>query len=149
VNARRADIPVPGLLSETDATQVEAAFGVGREQVERDHLISHMLALLAGYVRDDVVFIGGTALARTHLPALRLSEDIDLIARGPRSRIGRQIESALVADLARSFGHFYPGVRPDARLGAGTGFSPWTNPSSDSVARRGRPPALADRVSDD
>ena len=38
MNARRADIPVPGVLSETDATQVEAAFGVGREQVERDHL---------------------------------------------------------------------------------------------------------------
>lgn len=104
MNARREDIPVPGVLSETDATQVEAAFGVGREQVERDHLISHMLASLAGSVRDDIVFIGGTALARTHLPALRLSEDIDLIARGPRSRLGRQIEIALVADLARSFG---------------------------------------------
>jgi hypothetical protein len=63
-----------------------------------------MLAPLAGSVRDDVVFIGGTALARTHLPALRLSEDIDLIARGPRSGIGRQIEIALVADLTRSFG---------------------------------------------
>ena len=60
-----------------------------------------MLASLAGSVRDDVVFIGGTALARTHLPTLRLSEDIDLIAREPRSRIGRQIEIALVADLAR------------------------------------------------
>ena len=104
MNARSADIPVPGVLSETDATQVEAAFGVGREQVERDHLISHMLTSLAGSVRDDVVFIGGTALTRTHLPALRLSEDIDLIARGSRSGIGRQIESALVGDLARSFG---------------------------------------------
>lgn len=104
MNARRADIPVPGVLSEADATRVEAAFGVGRQQVERDHLISHMLSSLAGSVRDVVVFIGGTALARTHLPALRLSEDIDLIAQRPRSRVGQQIESALIGDLARSFG---------------------------------------------
>ncbi|ONI63410.1 hypothetical protein ALI44B_01375 [Leifsonia sp. ALI-44-B] len=50
----------------------------------RDHLISRILASLAQSVSDDVVFIGGTALARTHLPELRLSEDVDLIAGSGR-----------------------------------------------------------------
>lgn len=104
MSARGLSAPVPGVLSEADAMRVENAFGVGRAQVERDHLISHLLASLARSVRDDVVFIGGTALARTHLPALRLSEDIDLIARAPRSGLGRRIEGTLVADFARSFG---------------------------------------------
>lgn len=70
MNARREDIPVPGVLSETDATQVEAAFGVGREQVERDHLISHMLASLAESVRDDIASSAGPrSLERTCRPS--------------------------------------------------------------------------------
>ena len=35
------------------------------------------LGAFAVSVADDVVFFGGTALTRTHLPDLRLSEDID------------------------------------------------------------------------
>jgi predicted nucleotidyltransferase component of viral defense system len=49
-------------------------FGVADEQVDRDHLISHVLALLAAHLPGEVVFFGGTALARSHLPDGRLSE---------------------------------------------------------------------------
>ena len=59
---------------------VTRQFGVSTEQVERDHLISHVLAFLGANLGDRVHFIGGTALARTHLPAGRLSEDIDIMA---------------------------------------------------------------------
>jgi hypothetical protein len=47
-------------------------------------------------VADDVVFFGGTALTRTHLPDLRLSEDIDLIALGDRGATAAAIQRAVV-----------------------------------------------------
>lgn len=85
--------------------RVAARFGVGMEQVRRDHLISHVLAALATDIStDDLVFFGGTALSRTHLADARLSEDIDLIARVPRAELARQIESAVRRGLARSHG---------------------------------------------
>lgn len=72
-------------LDERDA--VATQFGVAAEQVERDHLISHLLAVLSRQFGDRIQFIGGTALARTHLPDGRLSEDIDLIALGDRKPV--------------------------------------------------------------
>lgn len=54
-------------LDERDT--VAAQFAVSPEQVERDHLISHLLAAIADRFADRVHFIGGTALARTHLPS--------------------------------------------------------------------------------
>lgn len=61
---------VPGVLSDAELRDVSRGFGVAADEVS-----------------DDVVFFGGTALCRTHLPDLRLSEDIDLIA--VRDRSGR------------------------------------------------------------
>lgn len=107
----RERAPIPGVLTPDDRRGVEVAFGVGAAQVTRDHLISHVLGALSAAVPDELVFFGGTALARTHLPTLRLSEDIDLIAVGPRSAVGRRIEQALDAALGRAFGEirFIPG----------------------------------------
>ncbi|MEV0033794.1 nucleotidyl transferase AbiEii/AbiGii toxin family protein [Nocardia sp. NPDC050793] len=53
---------------------------------------------------DGVLFIGGTALARTHLPDGRLSEDIDLIALGNRSEIAAQLTRELPRAVLRRFG---------------------------------------------
>ena len=72
-------------MNDNERDLVAAQFGVATEQVERDHLISHLLAFLSSAVEDRVHFIGGTALARTHLPDGRLSEDNDLIAIDERS----------------------------------------------------------------
>jgi predicted nucleotidyltransferase component of viral defense system len=89
----------------TDERDVVAAqFGVSTEQVERDHLISHVLAFLSASVGDQVQFIGGTALARTHLPAGRLSEDIDLIALHDRKSVAIALDTGLPRALARSHG---------------------------------------------
>jgi predicted nucleotidyltransferase component of viral defense system len=49
---------------------------VPENQVRRDHLLSHLINVLPD--TKGVVFIGGTALNRTHLPDLRLSEDLDI-----------------------------------------------------------------------
>lgn len=85
--------------------QVASTFGVGMEQVRRDHLISHVLSAIASDIStDDLVFFGGTALSRTHLGDSRLSEDIDLIARIPCKEIAEKIERAVRRGLARSHG---------------------------------------------
>lgn len=89
----------------TDMERVASTFGVGMEQVRRDHLISHVLAAIATDIStDDVTFFGGTALSRTHLAEARLSEDIDLIAGISREEIATQIERAVRRGLARSHG---------------------------------------------
>lgn len=95
---------VPGILDDEEREQIEATFGVDSEQVIRDHLISHALAAISSVGTDGIVFFGGTALSRTHLTDLRLSEDIDLIAFGDRSAIADKIENALARHLRRSFG---------------------------------------------
>ncbi|WP_433673795.1 nucleotidyl transferase AbiEii/AbiGii toxin family protein [Microbacterium gorillae] len=96
--------PVRGVLEPTEQAAVQEVFGVGPEQVLRDHAISHTLAAIATVGADDVVFFGGTALSRTQLPDLRLSEDIDLIARGNRRSVAERIESAIESELGRSLG---------------------------------------------
>jgi predicted nucleotidyltransferase component of viral defense system len=83
---------------------VATQFGVSTEQVERDHLISHLLAFLSRDFADRIHFIGGTALARTHLPHGRLSEDIDLIAVGSRKEVARDLDAALPRAIARTHG---------------------------------------------
>lgn len=70
----------PGVLDPDELHDVAARFGVGEAQVRRDHVISHALAEISSLGTDSLVFFGGTALSRTHLPSLRLSEDIDLLA---------------------------------------------------------------------
>jgi len=51
-----------------------------------------------------IQFIGGTALARTHLPDGRLSEDIDLIAVDDRKAVAADLDAALPRALARTHG---------------------------------------------
>lgn len=83
--------PVPA----SDRRRVMDAFGVGEVQVRRDHLISHMLAELSRV--EGLVFYGGTALSRTHLPDLRLSEDIDLQVSGGHRRSADAVEDVLLS----------------------------------------------------
>lgn len=92
----------PGVLDPGELRAVAEKFGVADEQVRRDHLISHVLAAIENV--EGVVFYGGTALTRTVLPDLRLSEDIDLIARQSRSTVAAQLVDAIDQGLARSFG---------------------------------------------
>jgi len=51
-----------------------------------------------------VVFFGGTALARTHLPGGRLSEDLDLLAVARRADVAAELEHALVIGVRREYG---------------------------------------------
>jgi predicted nucleotidyltransferase component of viral defense system len=91
-------------MNADERAQVARQFGVAPEQVERDHLISHVLAFLGQNLGERIHFIGGTALARTHLPDGRLSEDIDLIAIDDRKAVAADLDAALPRALARTHG---------------------------------------------
>jgi predicted nucleotidyltransferase component of viral defense system len=92
-------------LARQEIEAVAREFDVATVQVARDHAISHVLGILAGLKdRDRLTFFGGTALSRTFLPTLRLSEDIDLITHAPRTEMARQLERAVARGLSRSHG---------------------------------------------
>jgi predicted nucleotidyltransferase component of viral defense system len=91
-------------MNADERVEIAQQFGVSPEQVERDHLISHLLAFLSRNLSDRIHFIGGTALARTHLPDGRLSEDIDLIAIADRKAVAADLDAALPRALARTHG---------------------------------------------
>lgn len=87
-------------LDERD--QVAQQFEGAPEQVERDQLVLYLLAYLSAQFGDRIHFIGGTALARTHLPNGRLSEHIDLVAMDPRRAIAEELDGALPRAIARA-----------------------------------------------
>ncbi|MBB5912980.1 hypothetical protein BJY24_001847 [Nocardia transvalensis] len=91
-------------MSIDERDSVAMQFGVSPEQVERDHLISHLLAAISRGFGDRLHFIGGTALARTHLVSGRLSEDVDLVALDNRSVLAAELDAALPRSVARSYG---------------------------------------------
>lgn len=66
--------------------------------------MSHLLAALARGLPDAVVFFGGTALARTHLPSGRLSEDLDLFAVPRRADVVADVERVLSNGVRREYG---------------------------------------------
>lgn len=105
--------PIPGVLDEAELLEVGSTFGVGEAQVRRDHVISHVLAAISTVDTGNLVFFGGTALSRTHLRSLRLSEDIDLLALGPRGAIADVLERAVTRGIRRSLGtpRFSPRLR--------------------------------------
>jgi predicted nucleotidyltransferase component of viral defense system len=94
------------VLDPAEAAVVAARFGVAREQVRRDHFLSHLLAALATVpnATEQLVFFGGTALARTHVPDGRLSEDIDLLALSNRRDVAESIQRTFDRRLRREFG---------------------------------------------
>jgi len=83
------------MLDPNEAASVQARFGTSHLQIQKDHAISHILAAIADF-KTDLVFYGGTGLARTFLEGGRLSEDIDLFTD---NRIDLNLELDLVPDL--------------------------------------------------
>lgn len=102
----------PDVLEPTELQDVTATFGVYEGQVLRDHLISHLLAAISAEAAHEVVFFGGTALARSVVPDGRLSEDIDLLAIVRRSEVAARLTATLPRALRREF----PGLGWDPAL---------------------------------
>jgi len=97
------------MLDDAEVRVWTARFGVTPEQVKKDHLISHVLNAIAKTdAAERVVFFGGTALARTHLPDRRMSEDVDLWAE---SRSG--VLDIIAESLPRALRREFPRIRVD------------------------------------
>ncbi|MGH3665163.1 MAG: nucleotidyl transferase AbiEii/AbiGii toxin family protein [Egibacteraceae bacterium] len=80
--------------------------GVAEAQVRFDHLLSHLLSGVAAIGDNTVVFIGGTALCRTHLvdpPWTRVSEDLDLLVVGDHAAVTATFERLLPRAIRREF----------------------------------------------
>jgi hypothetical protein len=101
-------------LSMEDLAREADRFGVSDEQVRRDHAISHVLAAVSDEFASDVIFFGGTALSRTHLVHARQSEDIDLLALGPRMEFAARLTRTVSRRLLRTHGRvsWNPGFAP-------------------------------------
>jgi hypothetical protein len=109
------------MLSDADRQAVKAVFDADDAQVERDHLISHALAAISADLADSVKFYGGTALARSFLSHGRLSEDIDLIAMGPRADVAEALTRTLTAlrhGRTAGIDLLHPRQQPPAALGS-------------------------------
>lgn len=94
------------MIDDVEARSWARAFGVDISQVRRDHLISHVLHALT-QIEDiaDAVFIGGTALCRTHLEDLRVSEDIDLLVHDVERTV-----NAITRPVGRLLRREYPDI---------------------------------------
>jgi Nucleotidyl transferase AbiEii toxin, Type IV TA system len=92
------------VLTLQELRSVADRFGVDDQQVRRDHLISLLLAVLSSEFADQVLFFGGTALSRTHLPVGRLSEDLDLIAVTDRRTVASGLDERLPRSVQRDYG---------------------------------------------
>lgn len=117
------------MLDPAEEIAIGQQFGVARDQVRRDHLISHLLATLSAHFADQVVFFGGTALSRSYVPGGRLSEDIDLIAMGNRRDTAQALEQRLVTANRRE----YPGLHWLPLLSSVRDTDPAVLASSDGV----------------
>jgi hypothetical protein len=91
------------VLASAELRAVAARFGIDQAQVRRDHLISHLLAAISAVAGDSVIFFGGTALARSLVPDGRLSEDVDLLAVGPRGQLAEQLVTRIPRALRREY----------------------------------------------
>jgi predicted nucleotidyltransferase component of viral defense system len=66
-------------------------------------MVSHVLAAITACA-DDIIFYGGTALSRTVLPDLRLSEDIDLLSVSGRKPVATRLDQAISDYMRPRFG---------------------------------------------
>lgn len=86
----------------------QRVFGVGPKQIHHDFIVSHVLDLLRTH-KDELLFAGGTALARTYLKSHRFSEDIDLWTNPAKpdlevSELGTRIHETLMEGLPSRVG---------------------------------------------
>jgi predicted nucleotidyltransferase component of viral defense system len=98
------------MIDDAEARTWAQRLGVDVTQIRRDHLVSHVLANLPRIDElGDALFIGGTALCRTHLEGLRVSEDIDLLVPN-----AVQCAESLARQLPRLVRRHYPDITIDA-----------------------------------
>lgn len=97
------------MLNPHEALTIQQLFSTSFSQVQKDHAISHVLSVLRNF-KTDLVFYGGTGLARTFLERGRLSEDIDLFTSN-RIDLIRELD-ALPELILQEFPEAHWSVKP-------------------------------------
>jgi len=90
-------------LTTRDLARWQTRFGVAPDQIRHDYVISRVLEAIAPCA-DAFVFVGSTALSRTLLDGLRLSEGINLVSILDRGLTARLLDDALAVGLRDRFG---------------------------------------------
>jgi len=103
LRARVSSHTPPGTFTHGERDQWAQRFGVAPDQIDHDHIISHLLTAISLHA-DRFVFYGGTALSRAFLPDLRLSEDIDLLSIGPRRDLAALLDQSIYDYIEPRFG---------------------------------------------
>lgn len=70
--------------------------GLDASHVENDYVLCHLLVAISKS-NPELVFRGGTALARIYWPDYRLSEDLDFTSPGPIGDLEARLENAVGA----------------------------------------------------
>lgn len=82
------------MITHAELTRRARRLGVQVGNVENDYVLCHVLVSIAGELQE-LVFRGGTALARVYWPDYRLSEDLDFVCTHRIDEFSRRLESAV------------------------------------------------------
>ena len=83
------------MIARRELERRAGALGIGTRHVELDYVLQHLLVQIAREP-GDLVFRGGTALARIYWPDFRISEDLDFIGAGTLAGLERQLHRAVI-----------------------------------------------------
>lgn len=82
------------MITRAELNRRARGLGVQVDHVENDYVLCHLLVGIAGELRE-LVFRGGTALARAYWPDYRLSEDLDFVCTQRIDEFSRRLEPAV------------------------------------------------------
>lgn len=68
--------------------------GLDESHVEHDYVLCHLLVAVSESI-PELVFRGGTSLARVYWPDYRLSEDLDFASSGPVDQLEGRLQNAI------------------------------------------------------
>lgn len=102
------------MISRAELNRRGRGLGVQVRHVENDYVLCHVLAQVAEQM-SELVFRGGTALARVYWPDYRLSEDLDFISTARVDNFASRLEAAVSA-AGKTTG-LSLGIRPERPRG--------------------------------
>lgn len=87
------------MIPQAEVRRRARSLGIQEAYILRDYVLNHVLVSVSQSF-PELVFRGGTALARVNWPDFRLSEDLDFISQGQVDNLEARLEST-VADSSK------------------------------------------------
>jgi predicted nucleotidyltransferase component of viral defense system len=89
------------MIRDVEIRERARRLGVDIELIRKDYILNHVLAAVAESA-NDLVFRGGTALARVYWPDFRISEDLDFLVEGKLAQATEVVDQAARAAAERT-----------------------------------------------